>query len=140
MKAKLPCKPYPYSLGFRHAWFYDDVYRANYSVISPARGKKLTTKNLEDFVRFQFRTEYKKDSETWLANTSHIYYPNGSYVILFSFRDYSPDQSVITHEAIHGAHIVMDSIGWRPDTKNDEPYTYYVESLVRRIALCLGRK
>lgn len=43
----------------------------------------------------------------------------------------------LVHECVHAANIILDSIDWQPQLRNDEPQAYLTEWIYRK-ALKLG--
>lgn len=139
MKCKHQLKPYAGSQ-YRHGWFYDELYQANFRVVSPKKGETLTSEKLAVYLNDQFKVNYQKDGESWNASTINLETSSGVPITVFAFREEVPSICDIAHEAVHGANGLLRHTGMKPDAENDESYAYLVGSLARRIALCLGRK
>ena len=137
---KQQLKSFPHSGGFRHGWFYDEVYRANFRVIFPCGDKELTNENVNHYLKTQYSIDFMKDKADWNAMTLSIEGEGGPCAWVFAFRKAVPSIDEITHESVHAANRIYASIGAEVDRINDEPYAYLVGSIARRICLCLGRK
>ena len=84
-----------------------------------------STVKLEKVIRERF-----SDKRSYKASCVNI---QGEGLIVH-FRDKSP--GVISHEAFHIVHAILDDAGIKLSFKSDEAFAYLIEYLVTEISLC----